>query len=155
MNIDLHDFHLSKCDIIYNSEENAIQISLQLFIDDLELALAAKGHKNLGICTSKETLEAEELIHAYVSDHLRMNIDGVPLDLTWIGKEVSDDLAGIWCYLEVHPNEPRQSIDIRNDLLVEMFADQRNIVKLVYNPEVKAHFLFDNKDIEGTLKITK
>ena len=58
-----HDFHLSKCDIIYSAEEKAIQISLQLFIDDLELALAAEGHEDLGICTSKESDSADKIIH--------------------------------------------------------------------------------------------
>lgn len=150
-----HEFHLSKCDIIYSQEEKAVQISLQMFIDDLELALAAEGYENLGICTPKETSEAEEIIHSYVSEHLQLSIDGVPLDLAWVGKEISEDLAGVWCYLEVYPNEPKHRIDVRNNILVDIFADQRNIVKLVYNPELKAHFLFDNKDIEGSLKIIK
>ena len=58
-----HDFHLSKCDIIYSTEEKAFQISLQLFIDDLEIALAAEGHENLGICTPNESDKAETIIH--------------------------------------------------------------------------------------------
>lgn len=136
-------------------EEKALQISLQLFIDDLELALANKGSEKLGICTTQEVAEAEDLIYSYIKDHLFLNVDGISLDLVWVGKEVSDDLAGIWCYLEVYSSEAHKSIDVRNDLLVETFSDQRNIVKLVYKPDLKAHFLFDNKDIEGTLKITK
>jgi len=150
-----HDFHLSRCDIIYNTQEKAIQISLQLFIDDLEMALSAKGYENLGICTEKEIPEAEEYIYAYLLEHLQLSIDESPITLDWVGKEVSDDLAGIWCYLEVYPDTPRKSIDVRNDLLVEVFADQRNIVKLIYSADQKAHFLFDKKEMEGTLNIAK
>lgn len=151
----LHDFHLSKCDIVYSAEEKALQVSLQLFIDDLELALGAVGHENLGICTNKEKDEAESIIHDYVTNHLSLSIDNGPVELLWVGKEVSDDLAGIWCYLEVYLEEPKSSIEVHNDLLVEVFKDQRNIVKLTYKPDQKAYFLFDQKEIEGTLNISE
>lgn len=150
-----HDFHLSKCDVIYSRTDRAFQMSLHLFIDDLEAALSAKGHSELGICTPQESSEGEDLMYRYIIDHLQIDIDGKTVIPGWVGKELSDDLAGVWCYLEIFSAEATQSISIRNNLLIEIYADQRNIVKIQHSEDQKAYFLFDNKNFDGMLNITK
>ena len=45
-NVD-HDIHLSTCLIEYNQVEKALQITLHIYIDDLEDALELEGHKDL------------------------------------------------------------------------------------------------------------
>ncbi len=149
----LHDFHLSKCDIYYKAEQETFQITIHIFIDDLEKALSAITDVNLKICTLKEDAGAETMIYQYLNDHFKISVDGQQLDLSWVGKEASDDLAGIWCYLEAKITPPQSHIDISNDLLTEVYADQRNIVKLVVDHNRKGYFLLDQKGTSGTLKL--
>ena len=148
-----HEFHLSKCDIIYNHEEKALQLTLHIFIDDLELALSQDSADTLFLCTKKENPLAEARISEYIRNHLVLNIDGQKTDLSYVGKEISDDLSAVWCYFEIVNATPVQTIDIEYDLLIETYSDQRNIVKIIYDEDRKAYFLFDSDKTTGQLSL--
>ena len=47
-----------------------------------------------------------------------------------LGKEISKDLAGVWCYLEIPNIEAIKQLKIQNQLLLEVFDDQKNIVHI-------------------------
>ena len=148
-----HDFHLSKCDIHYNIDESALQISLNLFIDDLETALSREGNDSLSICTPKEVVHADSLIHDYIMRHLRVKVDNADVELGWVGKEISEDFAAVWTYLEITNVNPQKIIEIENDLLMEIFEDQQNLVKLVMDKKRRAFFLFNYGEYGGTLDL--
>lgn len=151
--VDLHEFHLSKCDIDYSEEESALQISISIFIDDLEMTLKELGHDSLKICTGSEAPEAESLVFKYIQEHLIIHVDGQPAALKWVGKEVSEDLAAVWSYLQIENISPQESIAVTNDVLMASFDDQQNIVKLTMDKNKKSFFLFDRTEYEGTLKL--
>ena len=44
-----HDIHMSRCDIDYNKEASSLEISIRIFLDDLELDLRSQGHDSLKI----------------------------------------------------------------------------------------------------------
>ena len=138
----VHEFHLSKTTVNYDSEEMAIQISTSLFIDDLELALKEMGYDSLKICTRKEKENAELFIHDYLKEHLVVEIDGKKLNLSFLGKEQSDDLAAVWCYLEVYDIPDFKEISITNTILTRQFDDQKNITMVQVDKERIAHILF-------------
>jgi len=94
---ELHEFHLSKCQIDYVQEEQSLQISLHLFIDDLEETLRNGGQDDLFICTDKEAPEAEQYIVDYLRDHFKIKVDQQAVSFSFLGKEVSEDLIGVWC----------------------------------------------------------
>ena len=137
-----HDFHLSRTTVNYDSEEQAIQISTSIFIDDLELSLQGWGHDSLKICTHKEKEEAESLMHKYLSQHLTLEVNGKKLTTEFLGKEPSDDLMAVWCYLEIYDVAPFEEISITNTILTELFDDQKNITMLQLDKERVAHILF-------------
>lgn len=151
--VDLHEFHLSKCDIDYSEEEAALQISISIFIDDLEMTLKKQGYDSLKICTGSEAPEAEAVMFEYLQEHLIIKVDGQPASLTWVGKEVSEDLAAVWAYLQIENIKPRESIAVTNDVLMASFDDQQNVVKLTMDKNRKSFFLFDRTEYEGTLNL--
>jgi len=151
--VNVHDFHLSKADINFDSQEEALQISIHLFIDDLEGALLLKGHEDLGICTGKETAEAENAISDYLKDHFMVSLGGETLTLEWVGKEISDDLAGVWCYLEISEAIDDREYGIENTLLLELYDDQRNIVKVSADHKRVSYFLMDAKEHQGEFEL--
>jgi len=140
--MDVHEFHLSKTTINYDTEERAIQISTSIFIDDLELSLKELGHDSLKICTRIEKENAEKLVHEYLNDHLVLNIDGIDLSFSFLGKEQSDDLAAVWCYLEAYDVPAFKEISISNTILTSVFDDQKNITMVQVDKEKIAHILF-------------
>lgn len=140
--MDAHEFHMSKTTINYDSEEMAIQISTSIFIDDLELSLKEIGHDSLKICTRNEKANAEKLVLDYLNEHLVIDVDGVKMNLTFLGKEQSDDLAAVWCYMEIYDVPVFKEISISNTILTNQFKDQKNITMVQIDKERIAHILF-------------
>lgn len=126
----VHDFHLSKCLIEYNMTDKAIQISMQIFIDDLEEALRKEGADNLALCTEKEAPDAEVHFKRYLTKHFRLSLNGKEATYNYLGKEISDDLQSLWCYLEIEQVTNLREIKVSNDILMEIFDDQQNIINV-------------------------
>ena len=149
---DLHDFHLSKSEVFYNTVNQSLEVSLHLFIDDLEVAMQNAGIDQTYIATSKEIENADSLISQYLNDHFSIIVDGRQIQFNFLGKEDSDDLLAIWCYLEGEQVANPREIQIKNKLLVEVFDDQKNIV--AFSSEKKQEFLlFDLKKQVATIDL--
>jgi len=128
---DVHEFHLSKSTINYNTTEQAIQITMNLFIDDLELALKEYGADSLQICTRYESDDAEDYILQYINDRLIIIIDDKPVEVSFIGKEQSDDLEAVWCYFEVLDIGSQEDIYPTNQNLSDVyFADSGTYLQI-------------------------
>jgi hypothetical protein len=137
-----HKFYVSKCLIEYVEEEQSIQVTLHLFLDDLENALKKRGAGDLFLCTSKEEAEADSLVAQYIAQKLSLNIEGEPIELNFLGKEISDDFAGVWCYLEALHIQAPKKLEVSNKILTEMFDEQQNIVSIRYEGKKENYFLF-------------
>ena len=148
----MHDFHLSKSEVYYNRINQSLEVSLHVFIDDLEVAMQKSGIDQTYIATSKEIENADSLISQYLNDHFSIAVDGRRIQFNFLGKEDSDDLLAIWCYLEGEEVTNPREIQIKNKLLVEVFDDQKNIV--AFSSEKKQEFLlFDLKKQVATITL--
>ncbi len=145
-----HEFHVSKCVIECNEEAKAIQVSLHIFIDDLEEALRQQGADKLFICTEKESKKAEKYLNRYLQRHFVLIVNNKKVEYEFIGKEISDDLAAVWCYLEVKDIKRIKSMELKNDILMEIFDDQRNIISLTYNKK-EEYMMFDKGNSTETI----
>lgn len=145
-----HEFHISKCVIECNAEAKAIQVSLHIFIDDLEEALRQQGADKLFICTEKESKKAEKYLNRYLQRHFVLIVNNEQVAYEFIGKEISDDLAAVWCYLEFKDISAIKSIELKNDLLMEVYDDQRNIISLSANDR-EEYMMFDKGNATKTI----
>lgn len=126
-----HDYHLSNVEIEYNAKAQALQIIMHIFIDDLEDAIANAGvEQKLYLCTDREVEDADQYISDYISSKFAIMVDDKPVDYVFLGKETSPDIIAMDCYLEVEDLTSASEIAISNDLLMEVFEDQVNIIKL-------------------------
>ena len=147
-----HDYHLSKTLIEQSRSGNSLEISMHIFIDDLELALQEQGHTNLFLCTEKESETAEQVVERYLQDQFLVEVNQKLVSATWIGKEVSKDLRGVWCYLEITHPEPIETITVTHSLLFDIYRDQRNIVQVSLNDGRKGFFLLEPGRSSESLK---
>ena len=140
--VDLHDFHLSKCIVEYDQEKEMVQISMQIFIDDLESALLELDAKDLFIGTEKEHAETNRYISQYLNQRFHIQINETDHDsINFIGKEVSEDMTSVWCYLEILEIPYISKLYVKNGVLQETFSDQKNIVKIIGPNSQVSHFL--------------
>lgn len=137
-----HEFHLSQCMINYDADASSLQITLHIFIDDLELALQEQGVEKQFVGTERETETADKYIERYLQQRLRLLVNQNSVTCTYLGKEVSDDLSAVWCYLEVSDITQLGALDVRYNLLMEIFDDQKNIINIKGPEEKQAYFLF-------------
>jgi len=149
----LHEFHLSNTEVRYNIEESALQITSRIFIDDLEMTLANYGFDNLYICTEKEAESAEGLIAQYLKNNLVISVDDKVMEFEFLGKEISDDLIAVWCYLEILDVSPKEKIEIENNTLLETFDDQKNIVRIKMDSGQRAMFILKKGENKGVLEL--
>lgn len=138
-----HEFHVSKALVEFNESEQALQVSMHLFIDDLEEGLQLGGvQETLNLCTSKEHENAEAYLSEYLKKKFKILVNEELLDFEFLGKEPSEDLIGIWCYLEITNISSINAIQIENSILLEAFEDQKNIISLIGPNKKKDYFLF-------------
>lgn len=147
----LHDFHVSKCLVEYNAADKALQISLHVFVDDLEEALRQQGYDNLQIGTTKEHPQAEDYLRGYLQKSFHVEVDDRPLVVNLLGKELSDDYLAVWCYLEITGIENFHKLKLSNTILMELFDDQTNMVTVKGPAGKRDGFLFQKGKAEGTV----
>ena len=69
-----------------------------------------------------------------------------------MGKEESEDLIAIWCYLEKTEIKELHSVAIKNSLLTEIYDDQKNMVSF-HGRGIKKYFLMDFDTQEAEIEL--
>ncbi len=139
--INLHAFHISKTDMVFQPAEKSMQITMHIFIDDLEEALEKQGKSKLFIGTERESKEANGLITNYLQSNFSIQLNGKKTPYTWVGKETSKDKQALWVYLEIKNIREVRNISVENRVLTEVFADQKNIVQVNIPSKKQGYFL--------------
>lgn len=125
-----HDIHLSICELRFNEENASFEVAIKIFIDDLEKAIQQDGPKDLRIGTSQESAMADEAIAYYLDKHFSIEIDGIKLKPDFIGKEVTDDMLAVWCYIKYPGMTSGKKCLLSNNILLDIYEDQRNIMDI-------------------------
>lgn len=149
----IHDLHLSRTDLAFNPSSNSFEVTIHLFIDDLEYALAEDGFDNLMLCTDKEDVEADTYISYYLSEHLKILVDNNQVNMTYLGKEESDDLQAVWCYIEIPLKEQPEMVTVELDFFNELYEDQKNILQINFDETNKGYFLLNSQKTSGSINI--
>ncbi len=143
--VDDHDIHISLSELRFNEESQSFEVAIKIFIDDLELALKKEGATNLQIGTNKESDVADERIISYLDKHFSIEVDGKKLASQFIGKEITDDMIAVWCYVEFK-KQPGKSVKciLSNSILTEIYSDQRNIIDIHMNKSHKDYIILES-----------
>lgn len=147
-----HEFYLSVMHIDYSEKDDALQITARVFIDDLERAIEERYGERTQLATESESVNANALVEKYLRARFGLEIDGRPTEIDYLGKEYDTDMAV--CYLEV----PKvgltkvKTVRVRNEILTDVFDDQKNIVHFKINGKKKS-FLLVKENNSGTLNL--
>lgn len=123
-----HEYYVSVTTVEYAEEQQSLQIISQIFIDDFEELLRKRYDENITISPDSDSKLVETYMERYLSDKLKVNVNGTIVKFNFIGKEYKDDIA--YCYLEIENISDIKSIEIANQLLFDVFPEQQNIVRL-------------------------
>ncbi len=141
-----HDIHISLCEMRYNPESSSFEVSLKIFIDDLELAIREEQKvSGLHIGTKTESSNADDYIASYLKNQFSIDMDGVRLEPQFLGKETTEDMLAVWCYVEFKvTGSTARKCAVSNRILMDIYDDQRNIMDIRMSKTHKDYTIFES-----------
>ena len=130
---------MSVCEITFNKESSGLEISQRIFIDDLETALNNKYDQQLDLLNPTDRPLLRKLLNNYLTASIQISINERLKEFQFLGYELEED--GIWCYLEIQKIEKIDRLTINNEILMEEFDDQSNIIHFFDSEGVRSYRL--------------
>lgn len=140
----VHKYYVSVTKIEYVKEKESVQIITRIFIDDFEKLLRERYDENITLNTKDELSTIDMYTEKYLAEKLRIDINGQPVKLIFLGKEYEDDI--IFCYLEVENIKEIKEFHVTNQVLTDVFEEQQNIVRTNINGKNKSFILRKGND---------
>ena len=133
-----HEFHASVTQMQYNPKERVFEISIRVFTDDFEKALSAASNTKVSLDEKGDKYDL--LIEKYVQAHFGYQTpQKQPKPFKYVGHETEVDAN--WIYLEMPYAEPFRGGVLKQNVLMELFDDQVNMVNIQYQGQKKT-FVF-------------
>jgi len=139
-----HKYYISSTKIEFKKESKTLQITMHYFIDDLQETINSTYNKNLELALPNEPKIIDSLLVDYISQKFEIGLNGENKEYLYIGKDYKID--EIYLYLEIKNIDFIHSIEVKNNMLMEMFSDQQNIIQLYINNIKKTFLLTRQKD---------
>ncbi|WP_299189642.1 DUF6702 family protein [uncultured Aquimarina sp.] len=148
----LHKFYVSVTQIEYREEQKSLQIISRIFIDDIEEVLKKRYDETIELVSDKHEEKVDQYLTTYLKQKLSITVNGEEVFFDFIGKEYDNDL--VLCYLEVKNIESLRTIVVSNQVLMDFFDDQQNIIHVKKQKKRKSLILEKEKD-QGMLKFSE
>jgi hypothetical protein len=127
-----HEFFISILTIKHETDRHQLHLTWRMTTHDVEHALEPlAGGRKLHLGTAQQHPQADSLLRSYVLSHLQLRIDGLPVNVEYLGREVEMD--DMYCYLLVEDVKSISSIEVQCTLLHDMFDEQENAVHVEAN----------------------
>ena len=133
-----HKYYTSVTQLDFNPTEKCFQVTMNVFIDDLEAVLT---QENLQVVKWKSDQPAlNTLLLKYLNKHFNVKLNQKPASqFRLIGTKEQKDLLTI--FFEIPVDKAVKNIEITDTFLMDMFPIQSNVVNLNYKNQ-KHSFLF-------------
>lgn len=128
----------------YNAKEKAFEISIRVFTDDLEKGLAKELNTQVHLAPGAKS---DEILEKYVRAHFSYaSPQKQTRPFNYIGHEVEADAN--WIYLEMPYTETFRGGMLKQNVLMEMFDDQVNMVNIQYQGQKKTFVFRKNQAVQ-------
>jgi len=121
-----HDLKMSVCEIAYVQDSGTFNVKFYLFEDDLKVTLYPLMHSGPIAGEDAET---------YILKHFSMQVNGHPLPLTYTSLREKKDQVLVQFKSPELPGSSLESMQVHNDLPIEQFKRQINMVYLYFPDE--------------------
>ncbi|MCX2744646.1 hypothetical protein OO013_12255 [Mangrovivirga sp. M17] len=138
----LHPFHVSVTDIVHKKDQNVLQITSRVFLDDLELALNDVKGETLDVIALSKAGKLDDILKPYFLKNFNLRIDDKKSSLKYLGSQLDQDALMI--FIEVEDVKKVSKLFVRNTLIFEKYDDQSNIIHFNYNDEVTSARLHED-----------
>jgi len=127
----VHKYYVSLTQIDYNQKNKLVEITVRVFIDDLNKALDKQYHQEFNLGEKNELKNTNYFIKNYFENNFIVKVNNQHKDYNMVGKEYEDNICYI--YFEIPAIANISNIEITNSILQEIFEEQQNIIKTNIN----------------------
>lgn len=136
-----HPIHLSVAEIYQNKDTRKLELSITLFMDDFSKAVNYASYEKQ---IRQGKIKPEDLMIRYLREKLELKLNGQAVAFELLRTESAMD--AVTCYLQLKPQVAEvHKIEVRNQVFLELFDDQRNMVQ-VRLPGEKGGAMLLNKE---------
>jgi hypothetical protein len=135
----IHKYYISVTQVEYVKEKQALQITSRIFIDDFESLLRERYDGGITLAKKNEPESINKYVERYLKEKINIRINESDIDFIFIGKEYDGDIMR--CFMEVEAVENIESIEIKNEVLFDLYTEQQNLIKLKVNSKQKSYIL--------------
>lgn len=145
-----HAYHTSILELKLNPQKQQVELALKVFADDFSRALSQGQAKAVDLREPR----ALPLAELYLHQHLKLTLPAAPrqprrpLNVQFLGLQPEKD--AYWLYAKVPLPHPTKELLLQQEVLLELFTDQMNIVNAEGNGK-KVSALLRNGHEEETL----
>ena len=122
-----HKYYLSLTQIEYNNNQKSLEVIINVFMDDIELAINKEYGVDLRLTTKQELEDVDVYFEKYLRKNLSFLVNNKLIEYNFIGKEYEGDL--VYFYIESTAIENPLSLKVTNTILFTYFDQQQNVIK--------------------------
>lgn len=132
-----HSVHTSTAEAEYNAKTKKLEVSLTVFVSDLELALVRQSEKEMRI-DKTPAAEFDAQIQAYLAKTFVVtDAAGKVAKMEWVGREMEKESEksgdpAVVLFFEVEMPEGVLGAMVRDGVFLEVFKDQVNLMQLIH-----------------------
>lgn len=146
---EIHPVHLSVMEIYRDEKTRQIGMSVTLFMDDFGEAIHYQSYEKQ---IQQGKIKAEALMERYLQQKLTVKMDGERAEFRIMRTENS--MGAITCYLRLQPERADvRTIAIDNQIFLELFDDQRNMVQIQIPGKKSGMLSLDKKKTSGLAEL--
>jgi len=144
-----HKYYLSLTQIKFKEESKSVQIIINVFMDDIELALNKDYNIDLQLTTKNELPKNDVYFEKYLKEKIQFKLDEVSKEFKYIGKEYDGEL--VYFYLEIENISQLNKIQVVNKILIKHFPEKQNLIKTNVGKKNKS-ILLNKEKTSGILE---
>ena len=137
-----HKFYVSTTTIEFKPTSKSLQITSQLFTDDLQLIMREQD-ESIILDPDSDSEFIDQLIENYFKKNLVFSSKGINIPYIFLGKEYLNNITK--CFIELKFTETPNKLELSNELFLSLFKEQQNIVHFKNLGQRKSYLLHINK----------
>jgi len=139
----LHPVHIALLNIDMEPDTGNMKMVFKFFSDDFENIIFQRYNVQLNITQQIDPGKKIGAVNRYIDDSFEISINGNHIsNLEYTGNKM-DELA-IWLYYQYTYPGKIESVSIKNEVMMDLFDDQTNLVIITYHDKQNG-FRLNNK----------
>lgn len=147
-----HKFYVSVTNIGYSEKDDALQITSRIFIDDLEAVFKERYDFKGKLTSENDEGQATLYLKKYLNTKFQVSINGQVKPSNYIGNKFDNDVIIVFIEVPEIELSKAQYIEIRNQILTDLFDEQQNILHFKING-VKKSYVLSKENVKGVLNL--